>query len=314
MRDKVMIVGGGRMGSGITAMSALAGNKTIIVDVSKDQADAAVQKAEETISFLAENGLAEKDDAKRAVDLLESSASLEESCSQACFVIEAIIEHLETKQKLFSQLDELLPKDVIIASNTSGLCITDIALLTKNPERTITTHFWFPAHLVPLVEVVMGNRTDEKTADTVCAMLKKWNKEPVIVRKDLPGQLANRILQAMIREAAYIVDSGLATAEDVDKAIKNGPGIRLPVWGVLEHVDAVGLDICKPVQESVLPELYNESKPTPLMDRMFSRGDRGFLSGKGFYDWHKKSMEALLQERDEFLIAECKRRKKKEQE
>jgi 3-hydroxyacyl-CoA dehydrogenase len=308
MRDKVLVIGGGRMGCGIAAVRALAGNKTVIVSVSSTHTGDSVQKACEIISFLADHGLATKENAKRAAGLLESSASLDDSCKQAFFVIEAVIEDLEIKQQLFLRLDSLLPEDVIIASNTSGLRITEIAALTKHPERTVTTHFWFPAHLVPLVEVVMGDKTSCETAAQTRDLLAGWNKEPVIVKKDLPGQLANRILQAMIREASYIVESGLATAEDVDRAIKNGPGIRLPVWGILEHVDAVGLKICKPVQDRVLPGLYNEGRPTQLMERLYEGGDLGYAAGKGFYDWSKKSMEALEKERDEFLIAECKRR------
>ena len=138
-------------------------------------------------------------------------------------VIEAIVEKLSAKQALFQQLDQWLPPEVPVCSNTSGLRITDIsALCTCHPERTVTTHFWLPAHLVPLVEVVMGDKTDEAVAVQVRDELRRWKKSPVLVRRDLPGQLANRVFQAIIREAIDIVASGLASAEDVDTAIAAG--------------------------------------------------------------------------------------------
>lgn len=133
-----------------------------------------------------------------------------------------IIENVEAKQNLFAQLDAVLPVEVPICSNTSGLRITDISAKCVHPERTVTTHFWLPAHLVPLVEVVMGDKTDEAVAVAVRDELRKWKKAPVLVKRDLPGQLANRVFQAIIRESIDIVASGLASAEDVDTAISCG--------------------------------------------------------------------------------------------
>ena len=139
---------------------------------------------------------------------------------RATLVIEAVYENLELKQNLFEKIDSILPEEIPIASNTSGLRITDISSRTVHTERTLTAHFWFPAHLVPLVEVVMGEKTDEAVAVMVKERLAGWGKAPVLVRKDLPGQLANRILQAVIREAVNIVEMGLASPEDVDTAVK----------------------------------------------------------------------------------------------
>ena len=222
-------------------------------------------------------------------------------------VVEAIIENLEAKQALFRQLDALLPAEVPICSNTSGLRITEIsALCEHHPERTVTTHFWLPAHLVPLVEVVMGDKTDEAVALAVREELKKWKKSPVLVRRDLPGQLANRVFQAIIREAIDIVASGLASAEDVDTAIAAGMAMRFPVWGPLMHLDAIGTPLGLSVQETVLPSICADKEASGYIKDMVARGDLGAKTGKGFYDWSERSIDEAIAKRDAFIIEACK--------
>ena len=191
MRDIVMVVGSGMMGSGIGAMSALAGNKTVLVDTSAERAENGRKKAIECIRLREENELNTHEEAEKAIELLSTTDDSIKTAENARLVIEAIIENVEAKQNLFAQLDAVLPVEVPICSNTSGLRITDISAKCVHPERTVTTHFWLPAHLVPLVEVVMGDKTDEAVAVAVRDELRKWKKAPVLVKRDLPGQLAN---------------------------------------------------------------------------------------------------------------------------
>ncbi len=278
------------MGSGIASRSALSGSPTILLDTKLEYAEKGRKSAWDCIDELVENQLATPEQGEKAKALIAVSACMHESCQKAKGVIEAVTEKLELKQQIFKSLDELLPAEIPIMSNTSGLRITDIAALTAHPERTMTTHFWFPAHLVPLVEVVMSEKTDRKMAEDVKAMLDGWGKSAVLVKRDLPGQLANRILQAVIREA-------------VDTAVKMGMGIRFPVWGPLEHIEAVGLDLGLNVQRTVLPEISSDTEPSRYLSNLVGNGNLGYKTGSGFYNWKEKDMEALAKRRNDFIIS-----------
>lgn len=306
MRDYVMVLGSGMMGSGIGAMAALAGHKTVLVDLDEARVAAGLQKAYDCIRLRQENGLNTMEETERAKALLCVSTNMEAAAGSAYMVIEAIVENLEAKQNVFAQLDAMLPADIPICSNTSGLRITEIAALCKFQERTLTTHFWLPAHLVPLVEVVMSDRTDLALAQRVVAELKQWKKAPVLVRRDLPGQIANRIFQAIIREAIAIVASGLASAEDVDAAISCGMAMRFPQWGPLQHLDAIGLNLGLSVQDTVLPSISDEKCANDYLRNLVAQGDLGASTGKGFYDWSTRSMEEDMKKRDQFIIEAVK--------
>ncbi len=306
MREYIMVVGSGMMGSGIGAMSALAGRKTVLVDLDEERVKAGVEKAAACIRLREENGLNSKEEAERALTLLETSTDMLKAAESASMVIEAIVENVEAKQKLFAQLDDVLPVEVPICSNTSGLRITEISAKCKHPERTVTTHFWLPAHLVPLVEVVMGDRTEQAVAERVRDELKTWKKSPVLVKKDLPGQLANRVFQAIIRESIAIVASGLASAEDVDTAISCGMAMRFPEWGPLKHLDAIGLELGLSVQETVLPDICAEKHANEYIRRLVQEGNLGVKTGKGFYDWSERRIETDMEKRDRFIMEAVK--------
>jgi 3-hydroxybutyryl-CoA dehydrogenase len=295
------------MGSGIAARSSLAKNKTILVNPNIAHAEEGLIRAKIHIKELEDNKLATADAAAEAINLLSCSDNLEHSLPSARLVVEAIVENLSQKQELFYRLDQMLPAEVPIVSNTSGLRITDIAANMINPERAVTGHFWFPAHIVPLVEVVAGDRSGMEVVRNVFNEFKNWGKEPVLVKKDLPGQLANRILQAIIREAVNIVAMDLASPEDVDRAVKMGMGIRFPVWGPLEHIDAVGLDLCTSVQDTVLPEISNSREAHEYIRRLVEKRELGYKTGKGIYDWSVKDMQALQAARNEFIIYALKK-------
>lgn len=293
------------MGSGIASVALHAGCHVDVVEPNPASAQGLGDRIDGITKELLENEMITRQQAENTKNF-RCFSSLEEDFGEPDLVIEAISEVLEAKQELFARLDEKFDKKIPLASNTSGLRITDIARNMTHKERAMTTHFWFPAHLVPLVEVVMSEWTDRSLAQTVCGMLKGWGKAPVLVKKDLPGQLANRIFQAVIREASAIVENGIAEPEDVDTAIKMGMGLRFPVWGPLEHVDAVGLVLCESVQNHVLPSISAAQEAATIFREKIENGDTGFRSGKGFYDWNERSMEQLEQLRNQFLMQSVK--------
>jgi len=303
---QIAVIGTGLMGPGIAAVAALAGHDVALYDVDPAAAARGVEVAAKNVRQLVDGGIVGDEMGRQATARIRNEADLDKAVAGAFWVIEAISEKLPLKQALFVEIERRVGGDVIITSNTSGLRITDIARDVKTPARTATTHFWFPGHLIPLVEIVMSEHTDPAVAERLRDILLKWGKAPVIVRRDLPGQLANRVLQAVIREASAIVESGLASAADVDTAVKMGMGIRFPAWGPLEHVDTVGLELCLSVQETVLPSLYNEAHATPLFRRLLDDGASGVKAGKGFHDWTQRSHADLVAQRDRFLLAALK--------
>ena len=297
----VAVAGTGMMGPGIAATFALAGRQATIVSRTAESAARGIATAKSLIEILAANGLADPAQAKDAVTRLSSSTDPEAAVRAVQLFVESIPEDLATKQAFFARLDSASP-DTILCSNTSGISITAIAEKASRPERIVTTHFWNPPHLMPLVEVSVGKQTSPRIADGVMALLRACGKVPVLVHHDRPGQLGNRIQHAMIRECVNIVQEGIATAEDVDLAVKTGVGLRLPVYGVFEHADMVGLDLVKAVQNYVLPDLSPDQEAGRLHQEKVARGELGVKSGRGFLEWTPKKAEEVRARRDAFLV------------
>jgi 3-hydroxybutyryl-CoA dehydrogenase len=298
------------MGPGIAVALSLAGIRAHLVSRSPERADQGLSTAHRLIDQLNEGRLVNLERAQAAKPLLTATTDLDGALKSSQLVIESIPEDVALKQAFFRHLDEVSDKNAILASNTSGISITAIAANAKFPQRILTAHFWNPPHLMPLVEVVMGNQTSESIALQMVELLKKCDKTPVLVRKDRPGQLGNRLQLALMREAFYVVQEGIASPEDVDLAVKSGFGMRLPVWGVFEHADAVGLDLIKAVQDYVLPDLDNQPHACSLLNQKVEKGELGSATGRGFYDWTVRDMNAAKARRDAFLIQFLRERKK----
>ena len=303
--SKVAVVGTGQMGPTIALVVALNGCEVTLVGRSAESLARGKAGFEGALSFLVTNEAVAPEAAAAARGRLAETTD-QSAVADADLVVECIVEHLPTKQEIFRSLDELCPPEVILASNTSGLRITDIAALMRRPERAVTTHFWNPGHLMPLVEVIQGERTSEATIERTYGFLRRCGKQPVVGRKDVPGQICNRLFQAVIREAVYMVQEGIASAEGVETAIKAGMGLRFPVYGPLEHLDAVGLDLGLKVQATVLPGLCSSSEPAQLLKDLVARGNLGASTGQGFYDWRQRSVEELRRTRDLFLVERLK--------
>jgi 3-hydroxybutyryl-CoA dehydrogenase len=305
------VIGTGMMGPGIALTLALGGVQSTILSRTAQGAAAGLARARAQAGVLVDNGLAAAADAQRAMGLLAASADFDGAIAAADLVVESGPEDMAWKQDLFARMDGLAGAGAVLATNTSGLSITAIASRCARPERVLTTHFWNPPHLMPLVEIVKGEKTAPEVAEAVRLLLAACGKTPVVVKKDRPGQLGNRLQMALVREAAHIVAEGIADAEDVDAVAKNGFGLRMPAYGIFEHQDIVGLDLGIRVVEYVAQDLYNEPRAPENMRELVREGKVGAKAGRGFYDWSGKSADEVKARRDAFLIEVLQYRRRK---
>lgn len=289
------------MGPGIAVSLALGGLEAVIVSRTFAGSLAGLEKAQSQLDELEQHGLITRKASDAALERLSAAADMDEVCRATDLIVESIPENLEMKQALFEHLDRIAEPETVLATNTSGLSVTAIAERCKRPERVMTMHFWNPPHVMPLVELVKGEKTSRALMEEARAMLRACGKTAVIVEKDRRGQLGNRLQMALWREAIHIVEEGIATAEEVDLAVKTGFGLRLPVLGIFEHADAVGLDMVADIMDYVGEDLYREAKAPPLLRRTVGEGRLGVKSGAGFYDWSKKSFDEVRKRRDGFL-------------
>ena len=300
--ENAVVIGTGMMGPGIALTLALGGLKVTIASRSAEGAARGIETARRQIEVLRSNGLVTDDAAAAGRARITAGVDPENLVRDADLVIESAPENMQFKQELFARLDGLTRPDCVLASNTSGLSITAVASRCTRPERVLTAHFWNPPHLMPLVELVKGERTADDVVQAVRQLLLHCGKVPVVVKKDRPGQLGNRLQMALVREAAYIVQEGIATVEDVDRAAKMGFGLRLPVYGIFEHQDAVGLDMGLHILDYVAQDLYNEPRAPMEYRGHVERGETGAKSGRGFYDWSTKNLDEVKALRDRFVL------------
>jgi len=303
------VLGTGMMGPGIATTLALGGIRTTLVSRTAEGAAKGMAKARALAEFLAVHDLISHDEMKTACALLAGSEAFDTTVAASDLVVESLPEDMPFKQQLFVHMDSVTRSETVLASNTSGLSITAIASGCAHPERAVTSHFWNPPHLMPLVEVVKGEHTSSDAAQSLIALLETCGKSPVLVKRDRPGQLGNRLQMALFREAVNIVAEGIADADAVDAVVRNGLGLRMPAYGIFEHIDITGVDLATSVVDYVVPDLYNQPRAPELMREMTRRGDLGARTGRGFYDWSLKSADDVMTRRDAFLIEVMKYRR-----
>ncbi len=305
------------MGVGIAQTFAAAGHSVLVVDTDPRCLSAVPTRLESQLALLTAHGLTTEADAVATADRVQTRESLDAALddvgravrhvpngseSAGLVVIEAISEDLALKQALFRHLDEVVPYSALLWTNTSGLSITAIAHDLRHPERVCGAHFWNPPHLIPLVEVVRGERTAERTLEQTAALLSSAGKTPVVVHRDVPGFVGNRLLHALQREAMALVSSGVASAEDVDRVVTQGFGRRLGVVGPLAVCDLAGLDLILQVDSYLLSDLERSPNPDRLLQELVARGDLGVKTLKGFLPWTKGEVDAVIERRDTALI------------
>lgn len=294
------IIGSGTMGIGIAQVAATNHCQVFLYDVNEIQTEKSLIKLQKIFNRLVEKGRLSRQESEAIFGRIQPCSQLSE-LKDADLVIEAIIENKEIKQKVFSELETYVSEDCIIASNTSSISITSLSADLKKTNRFIGIHFFNPAPLMPLVEVIPGLLTDENLPQKIYDLMKSWGKTPVIA-KDIPGFIVNRIARPFYGEALRIVEENIATPQQVDEAMKTLGDFRM---GPFELMDLIGIDVNFAVTKTVYKDYFYDPKykPSLLQQRMSEAKLHGRKTGKGFYDYSEKNQEsrAKSQEVNEIL-------------
>ncbi len=279
------VLGAGVMGNGIAQVAAQAGYNVIMRDIEDRFVQGGLKNIDKFLSKSVEKGKMTADQKNAIMGKIKGTTDINEM-KNADLVIEVIIEVMDVKKKVFAELDGITRPDVILASNTSSMSITEIAAATKRPDKVIGMHFFNPVPLMKLVEVIRGISTTDETTATILDITKKLGKEPVEVKVDVPGFLANRLMIAVAIEAIKLYEQGIASKEDIDKAAKLG--LNYPM-GPFELMDLTGIDINYHVMDYFYKELPKENKwdPPLFIKNMVRAGLLGRKTGKGWYDYSK---------------------------
>lgn len=298
---KVGIAGSGIMGSSMAQVFAQKGYEVILFDISEK----CLEKAKELItinqSSLIEGKILTKLEAEKAQEKITFTAE-KKMLSDVDLLIEAIVEKVDIKQNFWHEMEQIIKKEAIFATNTSGLSITKIGAKLENKSRFAGMHWWNPPHIIPLIEVIRGKETSEATTDVLMKLIETIDKKPVLVKKDANGFIGNRLQFAVLREALNIVEQGIATPEDVDIALKYGPGFRYAALGAFETADLGGLDTFYYISSYLFNELSSTKEPSNVLKKFVDNNQLGVKTGSGFYDYSQGRDKEVMRERDEKFL------------
>jgi len=289
------------MGHGIALEFALAGYDVRLQSRNDASLAKGIAGIRDSLERLISLGVVGRQRAEGVPETIATTTSLEGAVDGVDVVIESVYEELAIKQDLFSRLDGLCPKSTVLASNTSGFMPSDLAAKMKHRERVVVAHYINPPFLVPLVEVVPSEETSSETVEALCDLLRGIGKAPIVLKREVPGFVTSRLQTALLREALWLVENGVATAQDVDAAIKTGLGRRWAVAGVFEVLELAGWDLLSVIANGLMPHL-SASESAPALDRMVEQGKLGAKSGQGFYEWTPESAEAMKRRIAEALV------------
>ena len=304
--QNITVLGSGIMGHGIAQSFLLGGFSVILYDISEPILATARAHIKKNLELFSKSGLIKEADIEPCLQRLSTTTDLEKAVHAADFIVEAVPEDLDLKKDLFEKIESFCSENAIIASNTSSLTLKEIGERVKNKSRLVVTHWFNPPHIVPTVEVVKSEGTSDETADTAYGLMEKIKKSPVKINWEIPGFIVNRIQIAMVREVLNLYKKGVASAADIDRAVRGSMGFRLASIGPLLTIDLAGVKLWRSVCANLLPNIESGTTVPAALDDLIAEGDDGIKSGKGFYDYtvdfSEEDLDKAIEQRDqEFL-------------
>jgi len=279
---KPFVVGAGIMGAGIGQLCSQQGYEVTVIDVSDEIITKAEGKVRTGLSKRVEKGKITQEEMESILSRIQWSTDLN-LASDCDFVIEAVLESLDLKKEIFQKLDTACPPDTILATNTTALSVSEIAAATSRPDKVIGMHFFNPAVIMKLVEIIRGDETSDETVNRTKAFAERLDKVPIATAKEAPAGIVSRVLASLLNEAAVVYQNGIATADDIDEAMKLGAGLPM---GPLALIDMIGLDVHLSKMETLYAKLQDERyKPPEVIRKMVAEGKLGRKAGEGFYKY-----------------------------
>ena len=290
------------MGHGIAQVFAQVGHEVRLTDQLEKALESGMLKVQANLAVLVQMGMLTENQSQEIYSRIHPSKEMAKAFEDVEFVTEAVYENLNLKKEIFKTLDAVLPDNVILASNTSGLDITELASEVKDPGRVIGANWWNPPNIVPLVEIMRGERTSEETVKRTREILTSVGKKPILISKPSPGFVGNRLQIALLREALSLLQNGVASVEDIDTAVRYGLGIRYATMGPFKVADLGGLDVFHHLAQELYKDLDCSEEPQAILSELVNSQKIGLKAGSGFYEYPKEEAGLVLAERDRSLL------------
>ncbi len=299
---KITIIGSGLMGHGIGQLYATHGKNVFMYDINDESLETCQKMITDSLTVMVDEAIIDKQKMDETLSNLTYTTDLNAAVQDADMVVEVIPEVLDLKYELYKKVEAIVSKDTIITSNTSSIPLTELVKNAKHPERFFITHFFAPAQLIPLVEIIKMSNSREDLLKVIEDFLVVCEKSPITLNKEVPGFIANRIQMAILRECFWLIENDVANAEDIDIVMKDSLGFRYAFLGPLEGQDIAGLNTPFYVTTKLFPEISDAKKPPQFLKDMIDKNQLGIRTGQGFYKYEGDEVEEKLRKRDENFL------------